>query len=143
LQIRNLNDPYDCWRWSLKRLEVRYRDPYTARHSSISWNLMVDKNVLWVAQQHGHSVATMLNTYAAWTEGAKEADIEMITRAMESRPRADIVLSAPVPNPLASPGAVSELSLEPVGRRVSRGFRKEIYGGKGGTRTRDLALAIQ
>ena len=47
-------------------------DPYNARHSSVSWNLMVGKNPLWVAKQHGHSVQTMLEVYAAWTEGAKE-----------------------------------------------------------------------
>jgi len=28
----------------------------------------------------------MLEVYAAWTEGAKESDIEAIKRAMESRP---------------------------------------------------------
>lgn len=33
-------------------------------------NLMVGKNVLWVAKQHGHSIVTMLRIYAAWAEGA-------------------------------------------------------------------------
>jgi integrase len=59
-------------------MKVRYREPYNARHSSVSWNLMIGKNPLWVAKQHGHSVQTMLEVYAAWTEGAKEADIEAI-----------------------------------------------------------------
>jgi hypothetical protein len=49
--IRSLNDPCDCWRWALKRLKVRYREPYNARHSSVSWNLMLGKNLLWVAKQ--------------------------------------------------------------------------------------------
>ena len=56
--------------------------PYNARHSSVSWNLMVGKNPLWVAKQHGHSVQTMLEVYAAWTEGARGADIEAIRQAM-------------------------------------------------------------
>jgi hypothetical protein len=43
---------------------------------------------LWVARQHGHSIATMLRAYAAWTEGAVEADIEAIRRAMQTQPRA-------------------------------------------------------
>ena len=30
---------------------------------------MVGKNPLWVAKQHGHSIATMLRAYAAWAEG--------------------------------------------------------------------------
>ena len=52
------------WRKTLRSLKVRYRRPYTARHSSVSWNLMAAKNLFWVAQQHGHSTMTMLRTYA-------------------------------------------------------------------------------
>ena len=92
-QIRNLNDPEDCWRWTLKRLKVRYRDPYSARHSSVSWNLMAGKNILWVAKQYGHSVSTMLTTYAAWTEGATDADVEAIKRAIWNNARARLKLS--------------------------------------------------
>ena len=43
---------------------------------------MVGKNVLWVAKQHGHSIVTMLRIYAAWAEGAVEADVEAIKRSM-------------------------------------------------------------
>jgi hypothetical protein len=65
---------------------------------------MTGKNLLWVAKQHGHSVSTMLTTYAAWTEGATDADVEAIKRAMDQRPRAAqivLVLNATPPNPLA------------------------------------------
>ena len=48
---------------------------------------MAGKYLLWVAKQHGHGVSTMLTTYAAWTEGATDADVEAIKRAMEQRPR--------------------------------------------------------
>jgi len=89
--IRNLNDPYDCWRWTLKRLKSRYRPPYNARQSSVNWLLMIGKNLLWVAKNHGHSVTTMLTDYAAWIEGAKDTDIEAIKRAMESRAYASTV----------------------------------------------------
>jgi len=44
---------------------------------------MIGKNPLWVAKQHGHSIATMLRAYAAWTEGASEIDIAAIRGAME------------------------------------------------------------
>ena len=74
--IGNLQYPWVRWRRTLRALKARYRDPYNARHSSVSWNLMVGKNPLWVAKQHGHSVQTMLEVYAAWAEGAKESDIE-------------------------------------------------------------------
>jgi integrase len=64
--IRNLQYTYSRWRASLKRLtDIRYRKPYCARHTSVSWNLMLDRSPLWVAKQRGHSIATMLRAYAA------------------------------------------------------------------------------
>jgi hypothetical protein len=57
-------------------IKARYREPYNARHSFVSWNLMLGKNLLWVAKQHGHSVQTMLDVYAAWIEGSQEADLD-------------------------------------------------------------------
>ncbi|HEY1890217.1 MAG TPA: DUF3596 domain-containing protein [Steroidobacteraceae bacterium] len=81
--IRNLQYPYARWRRTLGRLQnVRYRKPYCARHSSVSWDLMIGRSPLWVARQHGHSVTTMLRAYAGWTEGASETDIAAIRRAM-------------------------------------------------------------
>jgi hypothetical protein len=59
-----------------------------ARHSSVTWQLMLGKNLLWVAKQHGHSVEVMLRMYAAWLEGATESDIHAIKQAMEKRPAA-------------------------------------------------------
>jgi hypothetical protein len=48
-------------------------------------NLMAGKNPLWVAKQHGHSIATMLRAYAAWAEGTTEVDVEAIKRSMNAR----------------------------------------------------------
>ena len=87
--IRNLQYPWIRWRSTLRRLKMRYRDAYNARHSSVSWNLMIGKNPLWVAKQHGHSVQTMLTIYAAWTEGAQDKDIEAIKRAMDRARRCE------------------------------------------------------
>lgn len=84
--IRNLHVPGIRWRKTLGSLKVRYRRPYAARHSSVSWNLMAGKNVLWVAKQHGHSITTMLRAYAAWAEGAVEADVQSIERSMKLTP---------------------------------------------------------
>jgi hypothetical protein len=84
--IRNLQYPGIRWRRTLRSLKLRYRRPYTARHSSVSWNLMTGKNPLWVAKQHGHSIATMLRVYAAWAEGAVEADVETVKRSMNLTP---------------------------------------------------------
>jgi flavorubredoxin len=59
-----------------------------ARHSSVKWQLMLGKNLLWVAKQHGHSVKVMLRMYAAWLEGATDSDIHAIKQAMQRRPAA-------------------------------------------------------
>jgi integrase len=91
---RPISDPeITRWRWSesIKALNIRRRGPYHARHSSVTWQLMLGKNLLWVAKQHGHSVEVMLRMYAAWLEGAMESDIHAINHAMEKRPVARAV----------------------------------------------------
>jgi hypothetical protein len=50
--------------------------------------LMLGKNLLWVAKQHGHSVEVMLRMYAAWLDRATAADIQAIKQAMEKTPAA-------------------------------------------------------
>jgi integrase len=82
--FRTLHHPQRRWRKTLQSLKVRYRPPYTARQTSVSWNLMAGKNPLWVAKQHGHSIATMLRAYAAWAEGTAEVDVEAIKRSMNT-----------------------------------------------------------
>jgi hypothetical protein len=45
--IRHLQYVARRWRHSLSRLsDIRYRRPYNARHSSVSWNLMIGKSPL-------------------------------------------------------------------------------------------------
>lgn len=78
----DLQTQWKRWRYTHKRLGVRYREPYQARHTSVTWNLMIGKNILWVAEQHGHSPAVMLKTYARWLKGATEEDVQEIRRAM-------------------------------------------------------------
>jgi len=80
--IENLGEVWRRWHQTLAHKSIRYRRPYSARHSSVSWNLMLGKNPLWVARQHGHSVRTMLEVYAAWAEDAVESDVAAIERAM-------------------------------------------------------------
>ena len=52
----------------------------------MTWELMLGKNLLWVAKQHGHSVEVMLRMYASWLDGATDCDIHAIKEAMERRP---------------------------------------------------------
>jgi hypothetical protein len=103
---RPISDPeITRWRWSesIKALNVRRRGPYHARHSSVTWQLMLGKNLLWVAKQHGHSVEVMLRMYAEWLDGATEADIQSIKQAMEKRP----VARAAIPYKRAEISAVN------------------------------------
>jgi len=71
-------------RWALvsRIAGVRHREPYQARHSSVSWKLMVGMNFMQVAKLHGHSLATMLKTYAHWveTEDGDAAELARIRR---------------------------------------------------------------
>jgi hypothetical protein len=84
--IINLSYPYRRWGYVLESRKVRYREPYNARHSCISWRMMIGHNVMLVAEEDDHSVATMLKTYAAWTKGATKADVTIIERAMKRSP---------------------------------------------------------
>jgi len=70
------------WEFTHKRIGVRYREPYQTRHSSVTWNLMIGKNLLWVSEQHGHSTNVMLRTYAKWLRGSDENTIEDIKKSM-------------------------------------------------------------
>jgi len=108
--IRSIHYPYDRWRKTLQELPLRYRKPYTARHTSVSWNLMLGKNPLWVALQHGHRIATMLSVYAAWVDGARECEVIAIRRAMgyEKAPMVTASMLTPNGNLLTGWGAESE-----------------------------------
>ncbi len=48
--ICNLQYPGMRWQRTLRRLtKIRYRRPYVARHTSVSWDLMIGRSALWVA----------------------------------------------------------------------------------------------
>jgi hypothetical protein len=86
-RLWNLQIPGKRSRATLNSVKLRYRRPYTARHSSVSWSLMGGKNPLWVAKRHGHRISTMLRVYAAWAERAVESDIDAIKRSMNRHAR--------------------------------------------------------
>jgi hypothetical protein len=120
--IRNLQYAHSRWRRTLEQLPgIRYRTPYCARHSSVSWNLMIGRSALWVAKQHGHSIATMLRVYAAWTEGAIEADLDAIKRAMTTSPP-----SRTRPSAEPAPAAINASSTSNTARPVPRRKRERL-----------------
>ena len=70
-------------RWVLlhKIAGVSYREPYQCRHSSVSWKLMAGENWMKVSKHHGHSLATMLKTYAHWIDTESDRDEIALIRA--------------------------------------------------------------
>lgn len=119
---------------------------------------MAGKNPLWVAKQHGHSITTMLRVYAAWAEDMVESDVDAILRSMNRHARlkpATTCRNSGVTRPerdrdrdaaFRCPSRTRQqrtprnlavgLSVEATTERVSTGKERELYGGKGGTRTR-------
>jgi hypothetical protein len=133
--IRNLQYPYVRWVKTFARLPtLRYRKPYCARHSSVSWDLVLGHSPLWVARQHGHSITTMLRVYAAWADGMVETDIEAIKQAMMNRPamltqptmaQLEPFASKPVDLPLAFTGAAPSSSSQTELSGGERGITRE------------------
>jgi integrase len=133
--IIHLSHPWARWRYVVAKTQVRYREPYNARHSWISWRLMLGTNVLLVAKEDGHSIQTMLSTYARWTEGSTEADIATIRQALEysAVPRYTTSLT----DPLGCSGIATRVPLDGGWGRLSwrkaRHFR-DLNGGADGRR---------
>jgi integrase len=167
--IPDVKYPYVRWQRTLGRLAIRYRKPYMARHTSVSWNLMIGRNPLLVAKEHSHRLTTMFSVYAAWIEGALEADIVAIRDAMNSKESTGRGLAQALPEPTAQPDQPvarpenqqaipgSDVPLvtadQPRKARFGSGFAssslpllrnplksKGIHGGKGGTRTLDPGI---
>jgi hypothetical protein len=125
--FRSLHHPQRRWRKTLQSLKVRYRRPYTARQTSVSWSLMGGRNPLWVAKQHGHSIATMLRAYAAWAEGTAEADVEAIKRSMnasEAPPAINLAVDLSVAEALQAKRALKTRSTRTTHRCANRLFRQ-------------------
>jgi hypothetical protein len=82
---------------------------------------MIGRSALWVAKQHGHSIATMLRVYAMWTEGEIEADLDAIKRAMAAAPPRIIR----PPTELA-PAAINASRTFNTARRLRRREREQL-----------------
>lgn len=64
------------WEPLLKIEGVRYRSPYTMRHTYATQMLMAGLQPAYCAGQLGHSVEIFLGTYARWLSGDRD-DLEM------------------------------------------------------------------
>ena len=54
------------WNAAVKKAEVRYRIPYTCRHTYASIGLSAGSDPQWLANQLGHSMRTFFTTYAKY-----------------------------------------------------------------------------
>jgi hypothetical protein len=93
----------------------------------VSWNLMIGKNPLWVAKQHGHSIATMLRAYAAWAEGTVEVDEGAIKRSMnatEAPPTRNLAVNLSVAEALRTKSAQVNRSPQRISPCANRLFRR-------------------
>lgn len=62
---------------------VRYRPPKECRDTSVTLALMAGCDPAWVAAQHGHSVVTMLRSYAKWLpKGDDNRNLNKLNTAM-------------------------------------------------------------
>jgi hypothetical protein len=132
--FKSLHNPQRRWRQTLQSLKVRYRRPYTARQTSVSWNLMAGKNPLRVAKQHGHSIATMLRAYTAWAEGTAEVDVEAIKRSMntgEAPPAINLAVDVLVAGALQAKRALATRPMRTPRSCANRLFRNGELAGNG------------
>lgn len=65
------------WTPALKICGIRYRRPYTMRHTFATIMLMSNANPAFAAKQLGHGIEMFLKTYSIWIDG-KQNDIEMM-----------------------------------------------------------------
>ena len=138
--IRNLQYPGTRWQRTLRRLtKIRYRRPYMARHTSVSWDLMIGRSALWVARQHGHSISTMLRFYAAWAGGTLESDVARIRAAINSerslRQNRAWVSSSKISRPIARP---FEMEFQPAAQTAEIRFATGFATSRDGSATKSL-----
>lgn len=71
------------WTPALKICGIRYRRPYTMRHTYATHMLMCGANPAFAAKQLGHSLEIFLKTYAKWIDGKQNAlEMSKIESAM-------------------------------------------------------------
>src|SRR5690606_13189340 len=107
--IRNLSYPYDRWRYVLEKTRIPYREPYNARHSFVSWRLMVGHNVLLVAKEDGHSPHTMRRLTRPGPKGRRKETLRRSDDQWSARPATRIQLAF---RPPTVPGNPPDLPLD-------------------------------
>ena len=72
--MSDIQSQWKIWRRCLKRLGMRYHEPYQTRHTFAPLALMAGANPTWIARQMGHANAQMLfNVYGKWIDAADKS----------------------------------------------------------------------
>ncbi len=70
----DIQSQWRIWQRCLKRLGLRYREPYQTRHTFATLALMAGANPSYIARQLGHTNANMLfRVYSKWIDGADKS----------------------------------------------------------------------
>ena len=96
-RLRALSYPYRRWTHVFDKLQVRYREPYNARHSYATWLLMTGHNLGWAAEQLGDSLQMFCDRYAKWITGSTQTDVAAIEQAMQAEPTGQRLSGSDVP----------------------------------------------
>ena len=73
-------------KWSnlIRRAEIQHRPPYQTRHTYACWNLTAQGNLVFIANQMGHSDYSMLvKTYGRWIDSESPRELERIWEDMQ------------------------------------------------------------
>ena len=71
-----ITDIRGFWELTLKRLGIRYRRPYSMRHSYATFGLMSGAKPGFLAKQLGHSLQMFFSVYATWISSSDD-DLEI------------------------------------------------------------------
>jgi integrase len=74
-----------AWRQTLKKLKIRYRNPYQTRHTFASIMLSIGQPLGWLQVQMGHASLRMLEErYARWIPDVGDKRSDTVERLLSS-----------------------------------------------------------
>lgn len=81
-----ITDVRSFWELTLKQLGIRYRRPYTMRHTYATIGLMSGAKPAFLASQLGHSLRVFFDIYAKWISSRDDrAEIAKLNAAIEQK----------------------------------------------------------
>lgn len=84
-----------AWQRAMRLSGVRYRPPKECRDTSVTMALQAGADVVWVANQHGHSVQVMMRDYARWIPKADRGrNLALLNAALTGGEQVDSAVKA-------------------------------------------------